>query len=115
MAAATKPRPIFPPREREGYEVNYGPGRHRVGYNVGYDGAHGTKGIEFERSWKRPATEARLGLLVFGGGAIWATKVQTIEIANIFHLLMTPGPLELSAIGLLVWLHAKWRSSVRVR
>jgi hypothetical protein len=95
--------------------VDYGPARHRVGYNVVYDGSQGTRSVEFEPWWKRPATEARVGLLTFGGGAIWATKVETIQISNVFHLLMTPGPLELSAIGLLIWLHAKWRRSVRLR
>ena len=115
MAASPKPRSIPPPKEREGYAVDYGSSRHRVGYNVVYEGARGGSGIEIEPWWRRPATEARVGLLIFGGGAIWATKVQTIEMANIFHLLLTPGPLELSAIGLLVWLHAKWRRSVRLR
>jgi hypothetical protein len=94
--------------------VEYGSARHRVGYNA-VDGPRGGRSIDFEPWWKRPATEARLGLLTFGGGAIWATKVQTIDIFNNFHLLMTPGPLELSGIGLLIWLHAKWRRSVRLR
>ncbi len=118
MAATPKPRPIAAPREREGYEVDYGSSRHRVGYNVVYDGPRAAKGIEFESWWKRPVTEARLGLITFGGGLIWSTKIQTVDFANlsnVFHLLLTPGPLELSAIGLLIWLHAKWRKSVRLR
>jgi hypothetical protein len=114
MPVSAKPRPIPPPREREGYEVDYGQARHRVGKDAVYNGPR-SSGIELEPWWKRPATEARVGLLTFGGGAIWATKVQTIQITNIFHLLMTPGPLELSAVGLLIWLHAKWRNAVRVR
>jgi hypothetical protein len=115
MPLSPKSRPVPPAREREGYDVDYGPARHRVGYNVVYDGPLAAKGVEIEPWWKRPATEARLGLITFGGGAIWAARVQTIQIANIFHLLLTPGPLEISAIGLLIWLHAKWRRSVRIR
>jgi len=115
MGASPKMRPTPPARERQGYDVDYGAPRHRVGYNVVYDGPRASKGVEFESWWQRPATEARLGLITFGGGAIWAAKVETIQISNIVHLLLTPGPLEISAIGLLVWLHAKWRKSVRIR
>jgi len=113
MPLSPRPNPISPPRQRQGYEIDYGAPRQRVGYNV--DGPRGNKGVEFESWWKRPATEAHLGLITFGGGAIWATKVETIDISNFVHLLMTPGPLELSAIGLLIWLHAKWRLSVRIK
>jgi hypothetical protein len=113
MAALPKTRPIPPAREREGYEVDYGAARHRGGHGASYGGT--SRGVEVEAWWRRPATEAQLGLITFGGGAIWATRVETIQISNIIHLLVTPGPLELSAIGLLVWLHAKWRKSVRIR
>ncbi|HWR15134.1 MAG TPA: hypothetical protein VN577_09905 [Terriglobales bacterium] len=106
---------LQPPRERVGYEITYGSARERVGYNVNYITPRCVKGVDIEPLWKRPATEANIGLLVFGGGAIWATQVETIQFSNIVHLLLTPGPLEISAIGLLVWLHAKWRRSVRVR
>jgi len=111
MAATAKPRPIPPPRERIGYEVNYG-ARERGGYNVS-PAAVGH--IEREPFWRRVTTEERFGLLTFGGGAIWAAKVETIQISNIVHLLLTPGPLEISAIGLLIWLHAKWRRSVTLK
>ncbi len=115
MSASAKPHPVAPPRQREGYEIDYGPSRHKVGYNVVYNGPRAAKGgVEFESWWKRPATEARLGLITFGGGLIWTTKVETVQISNIFHLLLTPGPLEISAIGLLIWIHAKWRKSVRL-
>ena len=95
--------------------MDYGSARHRVGYTVVYDSPRGVKAIEFEPWWKRPITEARLGLITFGGGLIWTTKVETIQISNVLHLLLTPGPLELSAVGLLIWLHAKWRKSVRLK
>ena len=100
------------PRERMGYEVNYGSGRDR---GVATVDPRSVRRVEWEPWWRRVRTEERLGLITFGGGLIWATKVQTIQIANIFHLLLTPGPLEISAIGALIWLHAKWRRSVRLR
>jgi hypothetical protein len=110
MAVTNKPVPI--PREREGYGVTYGGGR---GYSGSYAAPLAVNNVEYEPFWRRIQTEERLGLLTFGGGLIWTTKVETVQISNIFHLLMTPGPLELSAIGLLIWIHAKWRRSVRVR
>jgi hypothetical protein len=113
---AVKARPIASPQEREGYEVDYSGRNQRVVYSAGAPLPTGR--VTLESWWKRPPTEARLGLLTFGGGMIWATKVQviqTVQFANLFQMLMKPGPLETAAIGLLIWLHAKWRSAVRVR
>jgi hypothetical protein len=107
-----KPVPISPPRRREGYEIDYGPTRQHSAY--GTAPLPGTR-VQVESWWKRPATEARLGLITFGGGAIWAAKVQTIDMSNIFRLLMTRGPVEIAGFGLLIWLHAKWRGATRVR
>ncbi len=114
LVGQTSPRA---PKERIGYEVNYGAPRERVGYSVNYDVPRSVKMIERDPFWRMPRNEARLGMLMFGGGVIWATKVQTqtIDFTNIFHLITTPGPLEISAIGLLIWLHAMWRKSIRVR
>jgi hypothetical protein len=113
VATYAKTRPIAPPPERDGYEINYGASRQRVAYSAG--GPLFAAHVEVEAWWKRPTTEARLGLITFGGGLVWASRVQTIDVANLFRLLMTPGPLEFSAIGLLLWLHAKWRRAVRVK
>jgi hypothetical protein len=113
MAAHARTRPIAPAQEREGYEIAYGATRHRVAYNAAGPLIAGC--VEVEAWWKRPATEARLGQIAFAGGLIWATTAQTIEISNVFHLLTSPGPLEISGAGLLLWLHAKWRRAVRVK
>ncbi len=109
------PTTALPPRERMGYEITYGPGRERMGYSVDYGSTRGVRKIDYEPWWRRPATESRIGLIIFGAGLAWATQVQTIQISNIFRLLLTPGPLELSAMGSLIWLHGKWRRSVRIR
>ena len=61
--------------------------------------------------------EVRLGSLVAAAGLIWAVKVATLGFAGIaaFGWTRLPaGPLELCAVGILVWLHAQWRKSVQV-
>ena len=58
--------------------------------------------------------EERLGSLIAAGGTIWMVYVATIDYSNLLHLrIMPPGPLEVCAIGVLAWLHAKWRRSIK--
>ncbi|HEU5452418.1 MAG TPA: hypothetical protein VFU76_10550 [Terriglobales bacterium] len=60
--------------------------------------------------------EARIGSIVAGLGLIWAAKVNTYNFTALPPaVLFPPGPLETSAIGILIWLHAKWRNSVKLR
>ncbi len=61
--------------------------------------------------------EVRIGSLVAAGGLIWAVKVATSNFtgADAFSFARLPrGPLEICAIGILIWLHAKWRRSVEL-
>jgi hypothetical protein len=59
--------------------------------------------------------EERFGSLVAAGGTIWMVYVATFDYTNLLHLrIMPPGPLEVCAIGVLAWLHAKWRRSIKV-
>jgi hypothetical protein len=61
-----------------------------------------------------PAQE-RFGSLLAAAGTIWGTYVATVEYATLWTLqLAPPGPLEVCALGILVWLHAKWRRSTKV-
>ena len=63
----------------------------------------------------RISTEERFGVLVATGGIIWAVKTATQAPASLAQFsLLTPGPLEICAIGILVWLHAKWRRLTKV-
>jgi hypothetical protein len=62
-----------------------------------------------------PHLEARLGSLVAAGGVIWTANIATKNFTSLDNLLLPSGPLELCAIGILIWLHAKWRGSVTVR
>ena len=58
--------------------------------------------------------EERFGSLIAAGGTIWMAYVATVDYNNLLHLrIMPPGPLEVCAIGVLAWLHAKWRRSIK--
>jgi len=61
------------------------------------------------------STEERIGSLLAAGGTIWATYTATKDYADLWRLqIAPPGPLEICALGILVWLHAKWRRSTKV-
>ena len=90
------------------------PYRERLGYEVRYATPIAVKSIERISFWRRISTEERFGSLTFWGGVCWAVQIVTKDIANVYRLLLTPGPLEVCAGGLLVWLHAKWRRSVSI-
>jgi hypothetical protein len=59
--------------------------------------------------------EERIGSLIASAGTIWAVYVATQDYANLWRMqIMPPGPVEVCALGILLWLHAKWRRSTRV-
>jgi len=61
--------------------------------------------------------EVRIGSVIAAAGLIWAAKIVTDNFTGIdaFSFARLPrGPLELCAIGILIWLHAQWRRSVRL-
>ena len=61
------------------------------------------------------STEERVGSLLAAGGMIWATYVATVDYASLWQMrFLPPGPMEVCALGVLVWLHAKWRRSTKV-
>ena len=94
------------------------PERERVGYNVNYAAPRSAKQIDQIPFWRRIRTEQRIGSLTFWGGVIWAVQIGTKDfsslVSNLFRLALTLGPKEVCALGLLIWLHAKWRRSVRI-
>ncbi len=60
--------------------------------------------------------EERCASLVAAGGMIWAVYVATQDYANLLRLqIAPPGPIEICALGILAWLHAKYRRSSRPR
>jgi hypothetical protein len=62
--------------------------------------------------------EVTIGSLVASAGLIWTAKIATSNFTGMdaFSFARLPrGPLEICAIGILIWLHAQWRKSVIVR
>src|ERR1700674_179876 len=63
----------------------------------------------------RIQTEERLASLIAATGAIWTTYEGTKDFAGLLQFSLLPlGPVEVCAIGILIWLHAKWRRSAKV-
>jgi len=91
--------------EREGY--------HQPKPVVAYTPVKSQGGSVLKKRWLR--AEERLGSLIAGGGLIWTAQALTSGYVGIERIgILPPGPLEVCAIGILVWLHAKWRRSTRV-
>jgi hypothetical protein len=58
--------------------------------------------------------EERIASLIAAGGMIWAVYVATVDYNNLWRMqIMPPGPVEVCALGILAWLHAKWRRSLK--
>jgi hypothetical protein len=61
------------------------------------------------------STEVRLGSLITAGGMIWGTYAATLHFSGTLNFeSIPPGPMEVCGLGILVWLHAKWRRSTKV-
>lgn len=59
--------------------------------------------------------EERFGSLIAAGGVIWAVYIATKDYNSLWHFQINPpGPLETCALGILAWLHAKWRRSLKM-
>ncbi len=56
--------------------------------------------------------EARIGSLVAATGVIWVVQAGTLNYHGMQFLSLPVGPLEICGIGILIWLHARWRRSV---
>jgi hypothetical protein len=58
------------------------------------------------------STEGRIGSLIAVAGMIWAAYAATVDYAGLWRFqILPPGPIEMCALGVLTWLHAKWRRS----
>jgi len=65
-----------------------------------------------------PYLEEQIGPLISAAGVGWAVYHGTYVAHNIVQgftaVYLKSGPLEICAIGILVWLHGKWRRSTSV-
>ena len=61
------------------------------------------------------STEERFGCLIAAGGLIWGAYAATVNFTGVLSFELVPaGPIEVCALGILIWLHAKWRRSTKV-
>ena len=56
--------------------------------------------------------EENLGILIVMGGFVWAALQVRQHLLHISPSWFREEPLEVCALGIVVWLHAKWRRSV---
>ncbi|HZC22464.1 MAG TPA: hypothetical protein VE866_03930 [Candidatus Binatia bacterium] len=93
---------------REGYQQQ--PAR----YAAGAPAAKSAATIEAEKTLASIRLEERLGSIVAAAGTIWIVYVATHDYTNLWRLQFSPpGPLETAALGIVIWLHAKWRRSMK--
>ena len=94
----------FWPTEREGYTETIRPAY--------VPGPPTTKIISTKKSGigLSIATQEHLGSLIAGVGLIYSTYTITQNVAAVVKIgVWPPGPLETCAIGVILWLTAKWR------
>jgi hypothetical protein len=59
-------------------------------------------------------TQERVSSLIAAAGMIWAVYVATVDYAGLWRMqIAPPGPIEVCGLGILLWLHAKWRRSLK--
>jgi hypothetical protein len=71
--------------------------------------------VKSKRESTAPARKEEIfgGLITVGAGA-WAVYVVTFQNGNLWQLqLSPPSPLVICALGILIWMHAKWRHSAK--
>jgi hypothetical protein len=84
----------------------------------GYRGPHGEVPVKKPSGGEflRIRTEERLASLISAVGVTWTVQDATKDLAGLWRFsILPPGPLEVCAMGVLIWLHAKWRRSVMVK
>jgi len=60
-------------------------------------------------------SEERLGSLITAAGMIWGTYAATVDFDALWRMrVLPPGPVEVCMLGILTWLHGKWRRSMKV-
>ena len=57
--------------------------------------------------------EERIASLIAAAGVIWAVRVTVTSMLPAYATELTVGPIETCALGILIWLHAKWRRTLK--
>jgi hypothetical protein len=63
----------------------------------------------------RVHSQERIASIVAAGGIIWAVKIASIAFYQMPVASFPLAPLEVCSAGVAMWLHAKWRRSIRLR
>ena len=58
--------------------------------------------------------EEHFASLIASGGLIYASYVGSLHFTSLESLTLPFGPLELCALGVILWLHAKWRRATAI-
>jgi hypothetical protein len=59
--------------------------------------------------------QERLGSLIAAAGMAWSVYAATVDYNNLWRMqIMPPGPVEVCLLGILAWIHAKWRRATRI-
>jgi hypothetical protein len=113
----SQPKKLIPAMhdERPGYEIPSPIGR-RSAYAVSGAGEDAAGRIDFDPWWKKTHTESCFGLLILAVGLYWSSTVEALTptFETFSYLLIHRNPMKVFALGFVLWLHAKWRRSVRV-
>jgi hypothetical protein len=78
----------------------------RKGYDKPLPVAYAAMPLKSARPRLPITLEKQIGGLTAAAGAIWAAQAVPGT------LMVTPGPLEVCGVGVLLWLHAKWRRAL---
>ncbi len=63
-----------------------------------------------------PTWQERIGSLIAAFGTAWGVKVATDGLSSLSNLILPiGGPLEMTSLGILLWIYAKYRRSVVLR
>jgi hypothetical protein len=61
-------------------------------------------------------TQEILGGCIAAAGIIWFGAIMTADFSRVALMRVPPpGPLELCGLGVVIWLIAKWRRSIRLK
>ena len=58
--------------------------------------------------------EERIASLVAAGGMIWFVRLSTQNFTALDNLTLPKNAMYVVALGVVLWLHAKWRRSTNV-
>jgi hypothetical protein len=59
--------------------------------------------------------EERIASLIAAGGMVWFVKLSTQNFTALDKLTLPMNAVYITAMGVVIWLHAKWRRSVDIQ